>query len=439
MLASVVATSGLPTSASASASVRRSSAVLRIVGGAPVAAITSFPFQVALFIQSPEGLPGQPSGLAFCGGVIIDPTQLVTAAHCVTTETTGAQVAPANVTALAGSATLPQTVPTQPVASAIAVDPRYNPLTAAYDIAVVTLAQPLYGGAPRADGTASIAPIPLITPQLAAQFGNPNVNPPEPAVISGFGETSPRGVGAQDLAPSLPQQLQAAQTQLVPDATCANDYAPLGKIGMPPITPQMLCAAQQASPAIDACSGDSGGPLLVDTETPAAPPRDYVLAGLIDFGAGCAQPGYPGVYVRLATPEIASFIAQQARSQGQQLVPAPAATAPAPRGAFPQQPAATASGKVSLAARTGRVSRHVARVAVRCLTSTCTGTLTLRTTITLGIARFSIPANSIAEVRVPITHRGELQLARHQGRLRTLVTLRTTGSSATHRTFTITE
>jgi len=73
------------------------------------------------------------------------------------------------------------------------------------------------------------------------------------------------------------------------------------------------------------------------------------------------------------------------------------------------------------------------------LTSTCTGTLTLRTTITLGIARFSIPANSIAEVRVPITHRGELQLARHQGRLRTLVTLRTTGSSATHRTFTITE
>jgi len=356
--------------------------------------------------------------------VIIDPTQLVTAAHCVTNETTGAQVAPANVTALAGSATLPRVVPTQPVAIAIAVDPQYNPLTADSDVAVVTLATALYGGVPRADGTTTVAPIPLITPPLATQFANPDVIPPEPVVISGFGETSPLAIGAQDLSPRLSEQLQAAQTYLVPNATCVNDYAALSKIGIPPITPHMLCAGQQKGPAVDACAGDSGGPLLVDTQSPAAPPGDYVLAGLIDFGVGCAQPGYPGVYVRLSTPEIASFISQQAENAGQQLIPAPTAAT---------------SGNASVAASTGRVRRRVARVAVRCVTSTCTGTLTLRTTITLGVAKFAIAANSTVVVRVPITHRGELQLARHRRRLRTRATLRTTGSPVTAQTFTITE
>jgi len=411
----------------------------RVVGGTPVAAITSFPFQVALFIQSPAGLFGQQPTLAFCGGVIIDQTQVITAAHCVTSEVTGAQVAPGNVTVLAGTATLPPSVPTQPVASGIAIDPRYNPATADYDVAVVTLATPLYTGSPRADGTASVAPIPLITPTLAALFANPNVNPPEPVVISGFGETSPVAIGAQDTSPNLPQQLQAAQTHLVADATCASDYASLGSIGVPPITPRMLCAGQQAqAPAIDACSGDSGGPLVVDIDNPARPPGDYVLAGLIDFGAGCAQPGYPGVYVRLATPEIASFISQQAQAQGQQLIPAAPPTGPAPTIATPPRRAIPA-GKASLAARTGRVRRRVARVAVRCVTANCTGTLTLRTTTTVGIAHFTIAANATVSERVRITPSGQRQLDRHQRRLRTRATLRTTGTPATHQTLTITE
>jgi hypothetical protein len=33
-----------------------------------------------------------------------------------------------------------------------------------------------------------------------------------------------------------------------------------------------------------------------------------VLAGLVDFGNGCAQPGYAGVYTRISSPEIMRFL-----------------------------------------------------------------------------------------------------------------------------------
>ncbi|MGI8801315.1 MAG: S1 family serine peptidase [Solirubrobacteraceae bacterium] len=412
---------------------------LRVIGGNPVAAITSFPFQVALFTRSAGGGFGQQT-LAFCGGVIIDATQVATAAHCVTDQLTGQPVSPQLVTVLAGTAMLPPTVPPQPVAASIAVDPLYDPQTANYDIAVVTLAAPLYNGSPRADGTASVAPIPLITPLLAERFANPNVIPAEPVVISGWGETSPLAIGAPDPSASLPQQLQAAQTHLVPDATCAAAYRRLGSIGVPPISPQMLCAGEQATAtasapdgAIDACAGDSGGPLVVDIDTPATPPGDLVLAGLIDFGAGCAQTGYPGVYVRIATPEINSFINQQAQAHGQQLPPPPVSA-----GLAPPRHGIAASGTARLATSRTRVRNRVTRLAVRCATAPCTGTLTLRTTTTVGIAHFAIPANSTTRVPVRITPRGQRQLDRHH-RLRVRATLHTTGSPPTHRALTITD
>jgi hypothetical protein len=407
-----------------------------------VPAIAAFPYQAALFVQIPGGLLGQTS-LAFCGGVIIDPIQILTAAHCVTDETTGAVASPANVTALAGTASLPPTAPTQPVASQIAVHPQYGPGTADYDVAVVTLSAPLYTGSPRPDGAGPVAPIPLITPTLAAQFANPAISPAEAAVVSGWGETTPLAVGASPATGDLSGQLQVAQTHLVPDATCAAEYAGIGTLGLPTITPRMLCAGEPGG-GIDACSGDSGGPLVVDVGTPAAPPGDYVLAGIVDFGAGCAQPGYPGVYVRVAAPEISGFIAQVAQAQGQQLIPPPtpilptppAPPAPAPP-TVPPIPSRPLVGRVGLVRSTATVKHRVTRIALRCRTARCTGTLTLRTTITLGLVYFAIPANSTATVSLPITAAGQRQLDRHHHRLKTRATLRPAGSAPTHPTLTL--
>merc|ERR1712183_396218 len=55
----------------------------------------------------------------------------------------------------------------------------------------------------------------------------------------------------------------------------------------------MLCAAR---PGKDACSGDSGGPLIVR----GADHTEDVVVGIVSWGTGCANPRYPGVYSRIS-------------------------------------------------------------------------------------------------------------------------------------------
>jgi secreted trypsin-like serine protease len=408
-------------------------ATTRIVGGAPAPSIAAFPFQAAVFVQTPSLPLGPASGsLAFCGGVVIDPTQILTAAHCVTDETTGQTVPASEVTTLSGTATLPLSVPSTPVASSIAVDPSYNPVTSDYDVAVITLSTPLYTGSPPDDGTAPVAPIALISSALAATYANPNVTPAEPVTVSGWGETAPLAVGAQDANADLPQQLQAVQPHLVPDATCSDDYVPLAQVGIPPLTARMLCAGEPAG-GKDACSGDSGGPLVVDINNPVTSPSDYVLAGLVDFGAGCAQPGDPGVYVRIANDEIQNFIRSAAQAAGQQLI-AP----PTPIGAPVAHTAlATTSGRATLTSATAKVHSRLTTVRVSCATRNCTGTVTLRTNKTVGLAHFTILAGVTKSVSVRLTPTGERQLKTHKDRLRTTASVKTTGLSTIKRRITL--
>lgn len=267
-----------------------------IVGGQS-ASIASFPFQVVLY--DPQA--GSPAAGFFCGGVIIGATHVITAAHCVSGGPH--QVAPsAGIEVLAGSTSLDQ--PTagsvrDPVQSS-AVDPGYNPLNSNDDIALLTLAHPLWPGlsAPTVNGINTIAPLAL-DPGAASIYANPNVSPATVATASGWGDVEP----APGYAPSYPMSLRAVTLALVSESTCEEQYATIEQ----PITSSMICAAGGSARA-DTCYGDSGGPLLVDEDTPARPPQDYVLAGLVDFGNGCAQPGYAGVYTRVSNPEIMRFL-----------------------------------------------------------------------------------------------------------------------------------
>lgn len=55
------------------------------------------------------------------------------------------------------------------------------------------------------------------------------------------------------------------------------------------VSDDMLCAGLPKG-GRDACNGDSGSPLTVDG----------VQLGVVSWGKGCARPGFPGVYARVA-------------------------------------------------------------------------------------------------------------------------------------------
>lgn len=265
-----------------------------VVGG-EAASIASFPFQVALY----DPRAGSPAAGFFCGGVIIDAIHVVTAAHCVTGA--GQNEAAADVEVLAGSTSLTASEPSSvrdPVALST-FDSRYNPITSDYDVALLTLARPLWSGAtPSINGVDPIAPLPL-EPDGNSGVANPNRTPAILATASGWGDVNP----APGHLASYPTSLRSVHLPLVPDSLCEEQYDTIEQS----ITPRMICAGGGRS-HLDTCYGDSGGPLVVDSDSPAHPPFDYVLAGLVDFGNGCAQPGYAGVYTRIASPQIMSFL-----------------------------------------------------------------------------------------------------------------------------------
>jgi secreted trypsin-like serine protease len=266
-----------------------------IVDGS-LASITEFPFQVALY--NPR--LGPPAKGFFCGGVILDAARVATAAHCLIGEG-GQHTAPAEIEVLAGSSSLasPDAGSVRDPVVATAIDPAYSPASSDYDVGVVRLARPLWSGAtPALDGRSTIAPLapdaPLANLSAGAALAGQTAAPMQ-ATVSGWGDENAEP-GAN---PSYPLRLRKARVPLVATSICEEAYATIEQA----ITPRMLCAGSHA----DSCYVDSGGPLVAGG-TEASPAGD-VLLGLVDFGDGCAQPGYPGVYVRVADPAVAAFLA----------------------------------------------------------------------------------------------------------------------------------
>jgi secreted trypsin-like serine protease len=275
-----------------------------------VASITEFPFQVALY----DPHAGSPAKGFFCGGVILDATHVATAAHCLFGER-GQHTAPAEIEVLAGSTYLEPTDPgsvRDPVVAATA-DPAYNPAASDYDVGVLQLARPLWSGpAPALDGHSTIAPLAFDTAladartaaaQSAAASATQAATAPAQALVSGWGDLNPQPGGS----PSYPLRLRKTHVPLIATALCEEAYATIEQ----PITPRMMCAGGEPGEGqghADSCYGDSGGPLVAPGVTGNPSPARDVLLGLVDFGNGCGQAGYPGVYVRVADPAVARFL-----------------------------------------------------------------------------------------------------------------------------------
>jgi secreted trypsin-like serine protease len=221
-----------------------------VVGGTPASA-PQYPWLASvgtplLFLR--------PSG-QFCGGALVAPGQVVTAAHCVSLF----RAVPGALTVTFGRSDLRDHDGVTMKVAKVWVHPGFHETTFKGetvehdDVAVLTL-----------DGTLSRPVIRLAGPDTYPQGGA--------GLVLGWGATS-----QFDFSNTL---LRAARVPLVSDAGCARSY---GSAFDPA---DMVCAG---SPAADTCLLDSGGPLLVGDR----------LAGLSSWGYGCARPGYPGIYTRL--------------------------------------------------------------------------------------------------------------------------------------------
>ena len=240
-----------------------------IVGGTPAPA-GSYPWQVAL-VDAHDGVSAAGQ---FCGGTLISPTKVVTAAHC--TYFPDAEdidvVAGATDLRVGGQRVSVTSISSHPKATG---NPYLFPLR--YDVSVMTLSAPI----------AAAVPLMLVEP-----------SPSEDDTLWGPGKLlTIIGWGGSVV-------LREARVPRISDAGClASDY---GTAFRPD---DMVCAGYPQG-GIDTCQGDSGGGLLAPTAALPSPtnPDDWRLVGVTSFGVGCALAGKPGVYARLAGADFAAMV-----------------------------------------------------------------------------------------------------------------------------------
>ncbi|MFD6416541.1 S1 family peptidase [Streptomyces sp. NPDC060194] len=231
-----------------------------VIGGEP-AQITASPWTVAL--SSRDRFGDERSG-QFCGGALVGPTTVVTAAHCLGRDVLGVPLRRlTDLTVLAGRTDLRGDAGREITVRSVRINPAYDPASNAGDLAVLTLAEAL----PAEDA------VPL------ARAGDPAYRPGTRATVYGWGDTTGRG----DYATSL----RAASVGVLPDTTCERAYPGDGNGTYR--RRSMLCAGETEG-GRDACQGDSGGPLVAEGR----------LIGLVSWGNGCGEAGSPGVYTRVS-------------------------------------------------------------------------------------------------------------------------------------------
>ncbi|ELU16695.1 hypothetical protein CAPTEDRAFT_113671, partial [Capitella teleta] len=224
----------------------------KIVGGWE-ALPHEFPYQVTLKSALDSLL---------CGGSIISSRHVLTAAHC----TYGRQ-AGSIIVGLGEHNRLNTSEEFIDTAVAeIRQHPDYRPLTIQNDVSILVLAEEISFS----DGRR------MVCPPSRVDSGNADGYAGDTLIVSGWGIQSSGGV--------IADILRAVDVIGLTIQECRDS-----SYNSSSIHDGMNCAGIEAG-GKDSCLGDSGGPLVFKNG------EAFEEVGIVSWGQGCAQEGYPGVY-----------------------------------------------------------------------------------------------------------------------------------------------
>ncbi|RFB82313.1 peptidase C14 [Rhizobium leguminosarum bv. trifolii] len=249
----------------------------RVIGG-QAAKKGEWPWQVKILAPDPEQR-GRFGG--HCGGSLIAPRWILTAAHCVTSGRSGKQdLFARDLLIVEGKSKIDKVIsvdgPDKPglAVEDVVIHEDFDRKVFANDIALIKLAEPA-----------------VSRPAVLASASDEDVEAAgHKAVVTGWGYTK-ADHGWDDKY--LPTELQEVELPIVPREDCRAAYRD-SSMRMNPIDERNVCAGY-AEGGKDACQGDSGGPLVAQR-----PDNSWIQLGIVSWGAGCAEAEHYGVYTRVA-------------------------------------------------------------------------------------------------------------------------------------------